>query len=355
MSRSIPRGGAQDLFELLSAPPVTAAPAAAAGADGAAAAAVAGAEGADGGELKADGVVEAGGGGNKARALESFLLFVGEKQSGKSTLVNHFLNPNKDDRPKATVALEYTYGRRSGAGSAKDIAHIWELGGGKRLQQLIEVPITVERLAALSVAITVDLSKPGQALQTLVSWMALVRTRVAACLQDLQRADPAAAQALLDRARKRVGGKHPDVIARLVDPCPCPIMVVATKYDLLANEDSAKRKVLLGALRYVAHSNGASLHCFSRRDKVLQSHFRALMNHHAFRTAPKKSAQLDAAKPVVIPAGADAIKKIGAPMGSDLKDFLEVRGPPSVYATELPDGPVCSFFVVVASFCGPRI
>ena len=137
------------------------------------------------------------------------------------------------------------------------------------------------------------------------------------------------------------------MIARLVDPCPCPIMVVATKYDLLANEDSAKRKVLLGALRYVAHSNGASLHCFSRRDKVLQSHFRALMNHHAFRTAPKKSAQLDAAKPVVIPAGADAIKKIGAPMGSDLKDFLEVRGPPSVYATELPDGPVCFFFLLL--------
>jgi hypothetical protein len=38
-------------------------------------------------------------------------------------------HPSLQEVPKPTVALEYTYGRRSNtATSAKDIAHIWELG-----------------------------------------------------------------------------------------------------------------------------------------------------------------------------------------------------------------------------------
>ncbi len=96
--------------------------------------------------------------------------------------------------PKPTVALEYTYGRRSNSTtSAKDIAHIWELGeathvlcswalavhlpvtcshvtlpcpcmptspgGGALLSDLINVPITPHRLPTAVVALTVDLAK----------------------------------------------------------------------------------------------------------------------------------------------------------------------------------------------------
>ena len=95
----------------------------------------------------------------------------------------------------------------------------------------------------------------------------------------------------------------------LVPAIPPPPHTHTTRYDLFADEDSAKRKVLIGALRYYAHTNGASLHCYSRRDKVLQLHYRALMNHHAFRTPAKKSNQLDSTKAVVIPAGSDSMRK----------------------------------------------
>ena len=97
----------------------------------------------------------------------------------------------------------------------------------------------------------------------------------------------------------------------LVPAIPPPPHTHTTRYDLFADEDSAKRKVLIGALRYYAHANGASLHCYSRRDKVLQLHYRALMNHHAFRTPAKKSNQLDSTKAVVIPAGSDSMRKTG--------------------------------------------
>ena len=65
-----------------------------------------------------------------------------------------------EDKPKPTVALEYTFGRRSNTTSnVKDIAHIWELGGGVRLRELINVPITPQRTPNAVVVVCVDLSK----------------------------------------------------------------------------------------------------------------------------------------------------------------------------------------------------
>ena len=63
--------------------------------------------------------------------VESELLFVGAKNSGKSTLIHSFLM--KEDTPKPTSALEYRFARRS-TGEDKAVANIWELGGGSQLR-----------------------------------------------------------------------------------------------------------------------------------------------------------------------------------------------------------------------------
>ena len=53
----------------------------------------------------------------------------------------------RDEQPKATTALEYTFGRRSkGANLVKDVAHVWELGGGTFLSNLIETPINQQTI-----------------------------------------------------------------------------------------------------------------------------------------------------------------------------------------------------------------
>jgi hypothetical protein len=52
-----------------------------------------------------------------APARETFTLFVGQRQSGKSSLITAFHNPTKDEGPKPTVALEYLFARRSAASS----------------------------------------------------------------------------------------------------------------------------------------------------------------------------------------------------------------------------------------------
>ena len=58
----------------------------------------------------ASSIVESG---EMGGARETFTLFVGQKQSGKSTLITAFHNPTKEEGPKPTVALEYLYARRS--------------------------------------------------------------------------------------------------------------------------------------------------------------------------------------------------------------------------------------------------
>jgi dynein light intermediate chain 2, cytosolic len=214
-----------------------------------------------------------------ADSKETFLLFVGSKSSGKSTLINKFLSPNKKDKPKPTVAMEYTFGRRSSSGSGKDIAHIWELGGGKKLSDLVSVPIDPERLSSLVGIIVLDLSIPSKALQSALWWVDLIQTRVRTCLDKLRGTRPGqrTADQILQKSRERLPTNHRDV--NDIDVCPIPLVIVANKYDLFANEDPAKRRVLMSALRFIAHTSGASLYCTSSRDKTLSAHYRSMMNN----------------------------------------------------------------------------
>ena len=51
----------------------------------------------------------------------------------------------------------------------------------------------------------------------------------------------------------------------LLDPCPIPLAIVGTKYDIYQNLDPEKKKIISKTLRFIAHTNGASLqvgmHC----------------------------------------------------------------------------------------------
>ena len=82
-------------------------------------------------KLVADKVLEQDQERDAGAGVESELLFVGAKNSGKSTLIHSFLS--KEEAPKPTSALEYRFARRS-TGEDKAVANIWELGGGSQLR-----------------------------------------------------------------------------------------------------------------------------------------------------------------------------------------------------------------------------
>lgn len=53
--------------------------------------------------------------------FNSYALCVGMPGSGKSSLLNTYLNPNNDAIPKPTVALEYMFARRARAANAPKV------------------------------------------------------------------------------------------------------------------------------------------------------------------------------------------------------------------------------------------
>lgn len=251
---------------------------------------------------------------------ESFVLFVGPKQSGKSSLIVQFLNPNKEDVPKPTVALEYTFGRRSNTTTTvKDIAHLWELGGGTHLRDLVNVPITPQRLPTSVVVVVVDLSKPSEAFRDLVQWLDIIKTRVTECCDKIKKTKPDKLATLMEQASARSKvDTHPD--SGIITPSVMPLVIVCHKYDQFQDFESSQRKVLLQALRYAALCKGASILCTSMRDKTQLNHFRLLLNHFVFHTEKKRAVQQNPGKPLIIPAGTDTLEAIGLPHGCTQSD-----------------------------------
>ena len=134
----------------------------------------------------------------------SFYLW--DKKYGKTTAQNFFLNPAKDDT-QSLLWLEYTYGRRSSNNSLqKDIAHIWELGGGKKLADLIKVPMSLERFLNFHVVICIDLSKPSKCFDSLKMWMEIINKRIEECMAQLERSRKG--KKILQEIRERLDSKY---------------------------------------------------------------------------------------------------------------------------------------------------
>ena len=70
----------------------------------------------------------------------SSLVFIGDYQSGKSTLISIFQKPTassyKDIKP--TIALDYSFARRT-ANNVKSVANFWEIGEITKLAGLLSL------------------------------------------------------------------------------------------------------------------------------------------------------------------------------------------------------------------------
>jgi dynein light intermediate chain 2 len=62
-----------------------------------------------------------------------------------------------------------------------------------------------------------------------------------------------------------------------------PVIIIGSKYDDFANKfESARKKTICLALRYLAHFNGADLVFASVREKLPAQLYRALLMSHVF-------------------------------------------------------------------------
>uniref|UniRef100_H0X7Q7 Cytoplasmic dynein 2 light intermediate chain 1 n=1 Tax=Otolemur garnettii TaxID=30611 RepID=H0X7Q7_OTOGA len=246
---------------------------------------------------------------------EKSVFFIGSKNGGKTTIILRCLD--RDEPPKPTLALEYTYGRRAkGHNTPKDIAHFWELGGGTSLLDLISIPITSDALRTFSIVLVLDLSKPNDLWPTMENLLQATRSHVDKMIMKLGKTNSKAASEMRQKMWSNMQKDHPD--RELIDPFPIPLVIIGSKYDIFQDFDSEKRKVICKTLRFVAHYYGASL-MFASKSEALLLKIRGVINQLAFGIDKSKSICVDQNKPLFITAGLDSLSHIG--WEEDLVEF----------------------------------
>ncbi|XP_051507369.1 cytoplasmic dynein 2 light intermediate chain 1 isoform X2 [Myxocyprinus asiaticus] len=222
---------------------------------------------------------------------ESTVFLMGSKAGGKTTILLRFLD--RDEAPKPTLALEYTFGRRArGHNTPKDIAHLWELGGGISLSDLVQIPITADNISALSVVLVLDLSKPNALWETMERLLESARSQVEKVCASLQKTGESRSgkQPSQNRVSRVLHKDYPD--RELINPFPVSLLIIGSKFDIFQFTSS--------------------------KSETTVSKARSFVNQLAFGTERPKSISTDPSKPLVIPAGLDSLSQIGPPVTSDV-------------------------------------
>uniref|UniRef100_A0A8C9SXM8 Cytoplasmic dynein 2 light intermediate chain 1 n=1 Tax=Scleropages formosus TaxID=113540 RepID=A0A8C9SXM8_SCLFO len=239
---------------------------------------------------------------------ERTLFFMGSKAGGKTTIVLRCLD--RDETPKSTLALEYTFGRRARGHNT--------VGGN----------FSINIVTALSVVLVLDLSKPSVLFGTAERLLQVTRAKVDQVFSDLQRTGESKSgkPPAPNRAPRILHKDHPD--RELINPFPVPLLIIGSKFDIFQDFDSEKKKVISKTLRFLAHYYGASLIFTSTKSENLMAKTRGLVTHLAFGMERGKTVSVDPSKPLIIPTGMDSFSQIGSPPITDVDiGTLHARNP----------------------------
>ncbi|XP_008319860.2 cytoplasmic dynein 2 light intermediate chain 1 [Cynoglossus semilaevis] len=265
------------------------------------------------------------GGGETERSV--FLM--GSKAGGKTTLLLRCLD--RDEPPKPTLALEYTFGRRArGHSSPKDIVHLWELGGGTSLSDLVQIPISAVSIRSFSVILVVDLSKPNSLWTTVEKLLQTARAQLEKVFAQVHQKQKTKNETAVSPAARVLPKDHPD--RELIHPFPVPLLIIGSKYDLFQEMDSDTKRVVSKTLRFLSHFYAASLLFTSIKSESLMSRTKNFFSHHAFGLDRGKTVSCDSTKPLVIPAGSDSFSQIGTPPAADVDvSSLHAKSPKDLW------------------------
>uniref|UniRef100_A0A8R1XZ01 Cytoplasmic dynein 2 light intermediate chain 1 n=2 Tax=Onchocerca TaxID=6281 RepID=A0A8R1XZ01_ONCVO len=245
--------------------------------------------------------------GSDSQTSDTRLVVCGSKNCGKTSVILRFLNRNDD--AKSTIALEYTYGRRN-RGKVKDVGHIWELGGGTNLCNLLQIPLSSNYIQQCSLMIVIDLTAPFDIWNTFYTLLDNARIIVDNAMEQFAKTLPDSYEAFMTD-RKAAFTEHKD--AEYIDIFPIPLILLGAKYDEFQNFEPEQRKNICKFLRFMAHMNGATLAMFSNKMENLLIKVRALISSVVFGTTAPKTICTDHNKPLSVPRGADSLMDIGAP------------------------------------------
>lgn len=245
-------------------------------------------------------------------------------------MINKFLD--RDEAPRPTLALEYSFGRRSapGQGVQKQVCNVWELGSLSNSNQLIEVPLKSHGLNNFAAVIILDLSQPDNLWTDLeIALHGLKQAFQSIKIDDLE--------LLTQQTKNRVGTDHSDL--KTLELFSFPIILVGGKYDIFQDLDPEIKKHICRCLRSISHAIGSSLIFYSSKNSILSKTMRDVLNHFGFGSPanPFRSTITDYNEPLIIPFGGDSWEKIGVvPTNSERIGITYSTQIPQIN-TSLPD------------------
>ncbi|XP_014216248.1 cytoplasmic dynein 2 light intermediate chain 1 [Copidosoma floridanum] len=228
---------------------------------------------------------------------EKSLIIVGSKEVGKTTMIYRFLE--KEDTPKATLAMDYSYGRKAGKSLIKDVVHVWEIG--HLTSSLVATAMSGSALSHspyhTTILIVLDLSKPE------ILWNSLEE-----CLDALRKAmkisySDELVREMLEQKKKTL--KEPTA-----DLFPMKVCLIGGKYDAFRELHVDDRELVGQVLRATAHTLGAGLHYHSAKDAHLLRKTKELLSQYGFRGQVARASVTDYEKPLSVVAGSDSFDAI---------------------------------------------
>lgn len=143
---------------------------------------------------------------------------------GKTSMINNFLDRSEPAKP--TLALEYSFGRRSGGpgqGVQKQVCNVWELGSLSNSSTLLSIPIKSHGIENFSAFIVLNLTYPDRLWGDLEASLKGLKQTVTTFTNTDE------LDALQKNAKKRVGSDHVDISS--LDPFPFPVVIIGGHYD----------------------------------------------------------------------------------------------------------------------------
>lgn len=139
-------------------------------------------------------------------------------------MINSFLDRSEPAKP--TLALEYSFGRRSGGpgqGVQKQVVNVWELGSLSNSSTLLSIPIKSHGIDNFAAFIVLNLAYPDRLWGDLEASLKGLKQTIATFTNtdELNR--------MQNVAKKRIGGEHVDIST--LDPFPFPVVIIGGYYD----------------------------------------------------------------------------------------------------------------------------
>ena len=173
----------------------------------------------------------------------------------------------------------------------------------------MKIPMTKQNYEDVTYIICVDLSNPGQLVQSTDFWLEAIRTHSEARLNEIFDNDNTLFN-LFTFKKIEEFQEHED--SKRVRPLPVNTVIIGTKYDKYDKLNPETRKWISRTLRYLSHYSGASLLFSSNQNVKLASSLRRDF-HNLIFSGSIQEAQLDPMYPLVVQATQDQLAQMGLP------------------------------------------